>query len=45
MATNDYLFATPTLACELVSLKVMNGDDDPAWSISDHCPLVAEFAV
>ena len=43
MANSDYLFATPTLARELRSLKVMNGDDDPSWSISDHCPLVAEF--
>jgi hypothetical protein len=28
MANNDYLFATPTLARELVSLRVMNGDED-----------------
>jgi len=43
MANNDYLFATPELAARLQKLVVMNGDADPAWSHSDHCPLVAEF--
>jgi exonuclease III len=43
MANNDYLFASPAIADRLVGLSVMNGDNDPAWSYSDHCPLVAVF--
>ncbi len=45
MAANDYLFASRTLAARLVSLTVMNGDDSPEWTHSDHCPLVADFSV
>ena len=44
MANNDYLFASPALAERLVRLEVMNGDADPSWAHSDHCPLVADFA-
>ena len=45
MANNDYLYASRALEERLVSLTVMNGDDDPTWALSDHCPLVASFRV
>jgi hypothetical protein len=44
MANNDYLYASPALAERLMKLEVRNGDADLAWSHSDHCPLVVDFA-
>jgi exonuclease III len=43
MANNDYLFASASVAAELVSLEVRNGDADAAWAHSDHVPLIATF--
>jgi len=43
MPNNDYLFATDEMARALTSLRVLNGDDDPCWRHSDHCPLIATF--
>lgn len=40
---NDYVFATPNLTDRLTSCQPLNGDDDPAWRLSDHCPIIAEF--
>ena len=41
MANNDYMFATEELADRLESVTVMNGDNDSAWTHSDHAPMVA----
>lgn len=41
---NDYLFASEWLVSEhLTEVQVSNGDDDPAWTHSDHCPVTAIF--
>lgn len=45
MANNDYLFGSPWLAARMTRLTVYNGDDDRAWTHSDHAPLVADFDV
>jgi hypothetical protein len=37
----DYLFATPSLAKECLSVRL--DDRDPSWESSDHCALIAEF--
>jgi endonuclease/exonuclease/phosphatase family metal-dependent hydrolase len=42
---NDYLFATPDLAGALEDSYALNRDEDGAWLISDHCPVVAEFSL
>jgi hypothetical protein len=39
---NDYLFATRDLADQLVDCYALN-EDATVWSISDHCPVVADF--
>lgn len=40
---NDYIFATRPLAKSVSAAYVIaDGDPDP-WSLSDHCPVVAEF--
>jgi hypothetical protein len=38
---NDYLFATKDLAGGLVDCYAVSSDEGGAWSISDHCPVVA----
>jgi hypothetical protein len=40
---NDYLFASPTLAHRLTSLRVLGDEDESVWNLSDHCPVIAEF--
>jgi exonuclease III len=37
----DYAFASPPLVSRLTRSIVV--DDDTAWRLSDHCPLVLEF--
>lgn len=39
---NDYLFASERLATTLTACYAHN--DDAAWALSDHCPVVADFA-
>ena len=43
IGNSDYMYATDELAARLNSLLIMNGDDDSAWSHSDHAPMIAEF--
>ncbi len=40
---DDYLFASPKLAKQLVDCYVIDSGDPDPWSLSDHCPVVAEF--
>lgn len=40
---NDYLYATRKLADRLVACDVLDAGNPP-WSLSDHRPVVAEFA-
>lgn len=42
---NDYLFASKHLAAKLTARYARNDDDDAAWDLSDHCPVVADFAL
>jgi endonuclease/exonuclease/phosphatase family metal-dependent hydrolase len=37
----DYLFASPSLAKRCAQLRLE--DDAAIWSLSDHCPVMAEF--
>ena len=39
----DVMFATKALADSMVSSVAV--DDEQAWKLSDHCPVVAEFEV
>jgi hypothetical protein len=39
----DSFFATKLLAADLISCAPV--DDEEAWALSDHCPIVAEFEV
>jgi len=39
----DVVFATETLAASMVACVTV--DDEQAWKLSDHCPVVAEFEV
>lgn len=38
---NDYLFASEQLATKLTACYAH--DNEAAWALSDHCPVVAEF--
>jgi hypothetical protein len=38
---NESFFATRALASSLTSCAPV--DDEAAWALSDHCPVVAEF--
>ena len=40
---NDYVFASGTLADSLIACAAV--DDEAAWALSDHCPVIAEFEV
>jgi exonuclease III len=40
---DDYLFASPQLADKLTACYA--DDTDAAWAQSDHCPVVADFAL
>lgn len=40
---DDYLFASAPLADQLVDCYVIDSGDPDPWSLSDHCPVVAEF--
>jgi hypothetical protein len=40
---NDLVFASAALAAGLVACAPV--DDEEAWALSDHCPIVAEFEV
>jgi endonuclease/exonuclease/phosphatase family metal-dependent hydrolase len=40
---NDYLFASEQLATKLTACYAH--DEAEAWSLSDHCPVVADFAL
>lgn len=37
----DYLWATPALTQRVTSCRTL--DEEPAWAISDHCPVVADI--
>lgn len=39
----DVVFATKALAASMVACVAV--DDEQAWKLSDHCPVVAEFEV
>ncbi|HET7690504.1 MAG TPA: endonuclease/exonuclease/phosphatase family protein [Nocardioidaceae bacterium] len=39
---NDYVFASESMARNLVACSVL--DDDAYWALSDHCPVLARFA-
>ncbi len=40
---DDYLFASPTLADKLTACHVVDSGDPDPWSLSGHCPVIAEF--
>jgi exonuclease III len=40
---NDYIFASKALAKKLISAKPW--DEEGAWNLSDHCPIIATFDI
>ena len=40
---DDYLFASKALAERLTNSYALDSGDPDPWSLSDHCPVVAEF--
>jgi exonuclease III len=40
---NDYILASTAMAKRLTACHAL--DEDDAWALSDHCPVIAHFDI